>query len=136
MENPNIESNYKKAKRNAEKSYKKIVNVWSPAFEEHIGFNSTGFDHLAWKQRKMRSKEEQMRRFSLIPDAARIIVSSVMATEHRSTITTHETYRRNRRKIITSRADFWSFTEKRDGKTITVIVRQFEGGKKHFFSVF
>lgn len=43
----------------------------------------------------------------------------------------------NDKKIkIDATTHFWAFTETRDGKTIRIIVRQFEGQEKHFFSIF
>ena len=65
-----------------------------------------------------------------------IIASSTTSVEHRTTAVACDTYRRGKRKITVSHADFWSLTESRVGKTITVVIRQLKGGTKHFFSVF
>lgn len=136
MENPASENGYEEAKRKARECYGKIGRIWCPALNDFVMFNTAGFHHLIWKRKKPRRRSEQIKRFSLISDAKTIIISSTAASEHRSTEAYYETYRRGKRRTIVSRADFWSFTENWNGKTITVVIRQFRGGKKHFFSVF
>lgn len=123
MKNPTNEESYGAAKEKAKKFYKEIVSVWSPALDDYVVFNSTGFRHLIWKQGKHRFKGEQKRRFALIPYAAEILKNS-QKVDYRET---HEGSR-----IIYR----WVFTEEKEGITIKVIVRQIEGQRKQFLSIF
>jgi hypothetical protein len=136
MENPTSEESYKEAKRKAKAFYKTIGRVFCPALNDYVGFDTAGFHHLIWKQKKPRRKNEQMKRFTLLSNVKTIIASSATVTDHHTTVAHYDTYRRGSRKIVVSRADFWSFTGERNGKAVTVIVRQFKGGTKHFFSMF
>ncbi len=136
MENPAANDGHEQAKKKAKAFYKTIGHVWCPALNDHVRFSTAGFHHLAWKQNYPRRKSEQIKRFAFISDAKAIIASRTTITEHRMTDASYDTYRRGKRKITVSTANFWSLTKKRNGKAITVIIRQLKGGEKHFFSVF
>lgn len=45
-------------------------------------------------------------------------------------------YRHRKKKILISRANFWKFQKKYGVGKVTVIIRQFEGGSKHFLSIY
>jgi hypothetical protein len=123
MEDPINQENYEEAKSNAKLFYSKIGKVWCPALNDHIVFNNVGFKHLIWKTGKHRFKGEQKRRFALIPDTE-IILKNARTFIYREVI-------RNGKKTF-----FWTFTEKKHEKLIKVVIRQDEGKKKIFQSVF
>lgn len=107
--------------KNAKARYAKIKSVPCPAFGgEAVAFNRSGIRHLIWKHGKPRLKSEQRRRFALLRYAPAVVLNSKTVVSYR----------------VQGRASFWLFQGKHRGKTISVIVRQLRGGKKHFYSIF
>lgn len=116
--------NYFKLKKETLSFYKKIKKINSPAFdEENIYFTRVGFDHLVRKGRTKRSKKEQIHRFRLFRFVKQIV------SNKEATILFRETIRGS------SRAYFWTFVETIRGLKIKVVIRQIDGGTKHFFSI-
>jgi len=67
----------------AKSIYKKIEKVVCPILDgEEIHFNATGFGHLIRKL-KIRSRNEQKRRFRLIPFAKKIILEAKTIEDYR-----------------------------------------------------
>jgi hypothetical protein len=103
----------------------KIGYVKCPAFgNEKIYFTQAGFNHLLRKGRKLREKNDQIRRLTLVFHAPTILAVSTIVSSY------ERTYLRD------SSADFWSFVGTRKEISITVVIRQLNGGRKHFFSIF
>jgi len=123
MEDSTTEDSYEAAKKKAKGLYSKIGRVWCPALNDYVVFNSEGFRHLIWKEGKHRFKSEQKRRFALISCAEEILKNE----------NANLSYRETNNAV---RVRFWAFTEKRDDKAIKLIVRQQDGGRKHFLSIF
>jgi hypothetical protein len=133
---PATQNNYEKAKREARAAYRNTGAAWSPAFQCHIAFNVAGFHHILWKQNERRSKREQIRRFALLCRAKPIIEQTKNVATHRQTTVLHIARRRGKKKTRVLKADFWSLVQKSRDITVTVVIRQLEGGQKHFFSIF
>jgi len=124
-----LDINHAEFIRNAREAYKRIGSIPCPAFGgEKIIFNKYGFNHLIRKGRIPRDSNEQMIRLGLLPHAAKIIRSA----------TKYDAYRKEDKSIgkNVSFAHFWSLTDPVKQTRITVIVRQLQCGKKHFFSIF
>src|SRR3989344_3639086 len=115
---------YNKTKGIARSIYKKIIKVVCPILDgEEIHFNATGFGHLIRKL-KIRSRNEQKRRFRLIPFAKKIILES----------TTIEDYREKKAKkgkVVKE----WALVHAFGILTIKLIIRQVGKGNKHFYSI-
>ena len=115
-------SNYLK---NEELKYKKLGCVICPAFNyEDVYFNNYGLHHLIYKGEKLRTKNEIMRRFKLLPYVLNILkkIKSVDDEE-----------RRSREKSF---AYFWTIKYKvSDDLKLRIIVRRLNNGTLHFFSV-
>jgi hypothetical protein len=125
MENSSIEKGgYQNAKREARECYFKIGRVWCPALNDYITFNAVGFRHLVRKRGILRSTDEQLRRFSLILLAKDIIENPSAAIFHDKSI------------INIRAANFWTLSMRHEDGIIKVIIRQLDGGAKHFFSVY
>ena len=128
---------YEKAKQKAKSLYSKIGRLSCPAFGgEAVAFTSEGFNHLLRKGRVPRTRNEQKRRFALLPFVERVIKNpkAVILFERRETKTVIN--RHGDKMTLQSVADFWTFVEKIDGCKIKVVVRQITAkGSKHFFSV-
>jgi len=120
MENPIRENCYEEEKQKAQKFYASIGKIWCPALNEYVLFDRSGFRHLIWKNTVPRPRNEQKRRFALLPQSVKILENQNAHIVHRKE----------------NNLNFWAFTEKHTDKTIKVIVRQIDGREKHFFSVF
>ncbi len=128
---------YEKAKQKAKRTYSRLGWISCPAFSgEAVAFTSEGFNHLLRKGRVPRTRNEQKRRFALVPYVAQIIKNpkAVILFERRETKTLVN--RHGDKITVQSIADFWTFVDHIDGCKIKVVVRQLsEKGGKHFFSV-
>ena len=86
---------------------------------EYIEFGNAGFQHLLKKGRYPRTKSDQIRRFLLLKYVPNIIKDpnvSIVCLEDKT-------------------ACFWRITKRIEKQIIKVIIRQFPGENKHFFSV-
>lgn len=128
---------YEKSKIKAKKLYSKIGRIQCPAFGgEHVSFTSEGFNHLIRKGRLLRTKNEQKRRFVLIPHIEKIIKNPKAIIFYEKRETRVVSNRHGEKIIIQSIADFWTFIEVVNNCRIKVVIRQIsEKGSKHFFSV-
>ena len=114
---------YEKTKRIARSVYKKIGEVVCPILDnEKIHFNATGFGHLIRKL-KIRSRNEQKRRFRLLPFAKKIILESTKIEDYRE--------KKKKRKIIKE----WALINTFGILTIKLVIRQVGNGNKHFYSI-
>ena len=74
---------YKACKEWAKRFYKKIGTVLSPALDnQYISFNNVGFTHLIRKM-SLRSRNEQKRRFLLLPKVESIIKNPIAIIVYR-----------------------------------------------------
>ena len=87
-----------------------------------VVFNNIGFKHLIRKAR-VRSRKEQIKRFELLKYVPEILKNPDANVLCRITTSGHH------------KTHYWSFREEKDGKDITVVVRQVGNGVKHFYSV-
>ena len=115
---------YKSTKRLAKSIYKKIKKVICPILNgEEIHFNATGFGHLIRKL-KIRSRNEQKRRFRLIPFAKRTILESKIIEDYREN-------KINKGKVVKE----WALVHTFGILTIKLIIKQVGNGNKHFYSI-
>jgi hypothetical protein len=128
---------YEKAKQKAKAIYVAIGNVQCGAFDgEFVYFTGVGFNHLMRKGRIPRTRNEQKKRFVLIPYVKKIIQNSRTVIEYRQTTETIKINRHGKKTIVSSKAEFWTFDEKVNDCIVKVVIRQLgTGGPKHFFSV-
>jgi hypothetical protein len=82
-----------------------------------------------------RTKNEQKRRFALIPFVKQILKNPKAVIEYRSNEIQYFTDRHGNKVLTTSVAQFWTFVEKIDGCEIKVVIRQINKNEPHFFSV-
>ena len=120
MYDPAFLSEYEKEKREAREFYNRIGRVWCPALNDYVVFNRVGFRHLIRKNALPRARNEQRRRFALLPKSAFILTDPFMIAAHRKE----------------GRFNFWAFTKEHNNRKIKVIIRQIGERQKHFFSIF
>jgi len=128
---------YGKAKQKAKTIYSAIGQVSCTALgNEAVAFTGIGFNHLMRKGRIPRTRNEQKKRFVLVPYIKQVIKNSQMVSEYRQTTEMVEINRYGKKIIVSSQAEFWKLVEKIDDCVVKVVIRQLgTGGPKHFFSV-
>lgn len=123
-------------KQKAKILYFQIGRIWCPALDDYVAFSSKGFRHLMRKQGLSRSQNEQSRRFALIPFAKEIVTNSETIAKHRVENSKRVVYSHDDKRRETTRVDFWSSRADKNGRIITIVIRQSSGGIKHFLSIF
>ena len=127
---------YKISKQLAKDTYSKIGSVSCPALGgEIIEFTSNGFEHLIRKGRKLRTKNEQRRRFDLVPYIEEIVKNPHAKITFRQTEKKYVVNRQGENIQLTSRASFWTFYTQINTSKIKVVIRQIHPGQKQFQSV-
>lgn len=116
--------------------YFSIGHAWCPALGDYVAFSSKGFRHLIRKRGLSRSQNEQLRRLSLIAYAKQIVENSKLVASHRVENSNRIVYSHDNKRRETARIDFWSLKANKNGRVITVVIRQSSGGTKHFLSIF
>ncbi len=130
-------SNYEKLKEDAQKFYNEIRRIYSPVFDNHVYFNSEGFNHIVFKKaRSEREKTSQMLRFKLLPLAKKLIEKSTTYQEFEETIKEFEV-KNFKKKVRKSRpVKYWGVIAIIEGRKIKVILRKIgDNGTVHFWSV-
>lgn len=135
MENNLDIEKFELLKSDIEKKYKKIANIYNPALQTKIFFNSNGLHHLKYdNNRSKRDKIIQKNKFMFFDSAVSILKKSSTVQEYRRLFSISNKTKTT--KIMEFFA-FWaiiSFTKK---IRIKVIVRRIGGekGQFHFWSV-
>ena len=120
-----MDENWKKYIEEQKEKYNEIGQITCPVFgNELIHFNKYGFNHLVRKGRFMRPRNEQRKRFNLLPYALFILEKNHPINEYR------ENYTDN------SNVQFWAFEAYLEDSKVKIIIRKKNGGPLHFFSVY
>lgn len=121
-----MEDDWKEYLSKRRSEYAQIGYVECPVFpNEKIYFTQSGFRHLIGKQRKMRDRNEQIKRITFLQYAPGVLKRSTKFSTNFTNIA------ENGIKV-----SFWSFEGKVNGISLVVIVRQIDSQPKHFFSIF
>ncbi len=120
--------------------YYSLGEIYCPYFKEKISFNAKGWGHLKFKSaRRVRNIKDMYTRLKNIKFAPHIISLSYTLQEKQSKNILVDIETRNRKERVLKRADYYAFIAiVRDGnieKRMKVIIREIEGGQKHFWSI-
>jgi hypothetical protein len=128
---------YEKTKAKALGIYRRIGAIPAPAFNgELVFFTRIGFDHLTLaKGRKLRSKNEQKRRFRLLVYAEQILKNPKAIILYRGQEVKYKINRHGQEILLTGTGKFWTFTESIEGTRIKLVVGQIGDQKKQFISI-
>lgn len=127
---------YEKAKKQAKQLYSKIGQIKCPALgNEYVFFTSAGFGHILRKGRIPRTRNEQKRRFTLLPHVENIIKNPTAKIVYRKLDIKEKVNRHGEKILMKSVAYFWTFEERIDDCFVKVVIRQLANKDKHFFSV-
>jgi hypothetical protein len=101
--------------------------IYSPFFKAKVFLSPEGFQHLCVSAHGERDRDEQIRRFILLPLGLRIL----------ETATTLRSYQRRLGSKGRKTIQWWSFVEhfRKQGITVGVVIRKVGNGKLHFWSV-
>ena len=88
------------------------------------------------RQKYSTRKYEIRRRLALLPYAAEIIEKSGKLVSRQERLAARPVHRHEKKVFMPANATFWKLADEIGNKKITVIIRQFQGGKKHFLSIY
>ncbi len=126
---------YEACKKWAKDFYKKIGTIFCPALDnQYISFNNTGFTHIIRKM-SVRSRNEQKRRFLLLPKIESILKNPQAVIVYRKEEKKVEVKKKYIKILKESVIHYWTFVYFTDSKRIKVVIRQINNGAKHFYSV-
>jgi len=135
-----LDNNLEKTKERAEKTYKEIGKVFCPYFNEEIAFNSKGLKHIKFKKEKeARNRHDQYIRLKNIHLVPEIIKKSHTLQEARKERGFVQIKTNSRKEKILKDIRYYGFIaiikERNFQKRLKIIVREVEGGQKHFWSI-
>jgi len=127
---------FNRVKNTAEAFYKTISSVPCPYFNEKINFNTDGLEHLKFKAwNRARRRSDQFMRLKLIklaPDVLRNSRTLQGVWETKSPV------RRKRHGVwesVFTNVTYYEFIAVLEHKRVKVIVKQFLGGEKFFWTM-
>jgi len=134
------DDNFKKIRHKAEFVYKSIKNIKCPYFNEEILFNSRGLEHLKFKSKyKVRERKDAYIRLKNIHLAPKILTSSCTLQEKQTKKIFIEIKTNSRHEKVLKKFDYYGFIsivkDFNYEKRLKVVVRQVDGGQKHFWSI-
>ena len=126
---------YESCKKWAKDFYKKIGTIFCPALDnQYISFNNIGFTHLIRKM-SLRSRNEQKRRFLLLPKIESILKNPQAVIVYRKEEKKVEVKKNDTKILRESVIHYWTSVYFTDSKRIKIVIRQVNNGLKHFYSV-
>jgi len=140
MQEEKVDNSYEKLKNEAEEMYRNIQSVYCPYFKEEIAFNSKGLEHLKFKsKRKMRNRKDRFMRLKNVHLAPEIVNLSHTLQEKQTRNIFVEVKTNKRKENRLKKCNYYGFIailkEGTFQKRIKVVIRQIEGGEKHFWSL-
>lgn len=111
---------YEQLKKEAWDFYSKLKPISCPALSyEKVIFTGVGFNHILRKGNVPRIKQDQMRRFRLLRYVPAVLQSKTASVSVREN----------------KHVRFWTIADQVGEKIIKVVISQFKGGPKYFFSI-
>ncbi len=130
------QEDFESTRSRADILYHSLAELYCPYLKEKIFFNAKGWDHIRFKNRtRSRSPHDQYVRFKLLPLAIWVISNSHTLQGLCSTKAFESVNINSRRDNLLKQVTFWEFMAVLDEVRIKVVIKQVEGGEKHFFSV-
>jgi len=130
------ETDFDKVRTDAEAFYVGIGATHCPYFDNDIAFNAKGLRHLKFiSDRQARPHKDQYSRLKLINYAPKVLqlsrtvqgIWSVKRFENQKT--------NNRWERVIKNVVYYEFIAVLDSVRVKVIVKEVEGGEKHFWSI-
>lgn len=123
-------------KAEAEEFYRPLSEIHCPYFGEKITFNAKGLRHLKFKSdQQARSRDEQYARLKLLHYAPEVLKKSCTVQGIWRTKKIEEQKTNSRWERIMKEVVFYEFIAVLDNVRVKVIVKEVQGGERHFWSV-
>lgn len=130
------EENFEEIKKRAEDFYASIGEVYCPYFQEKIHFNAKGLRHLKFKTDKQaRPRSDQYARLKLLHIAPLILEKSYTVQGIWKTKQFEAQKTNSRWEYVMKEVIFYEFIAVLNNIRAKVIIKEVEGGEKHFWSV-
>lgn len=130
------QEDFEKIKTEAEAFYATIQEVYCPYLKEKIAFNVRGLKHLKFKSdRQARTSNDQYARLRLLRFAPEVLKNSHTVQGIWETKIFEEQKTNSRWKHILKDVRFYEFIAVLENIRIKVIIKEVQGGEKHFWSV-
>jgi hypothetical protein len=130
------EEHFLKVKQEAEEKYKKLQPVYCPYLKDKVHFDTTGLDHIKFKEwNKTRIRTDQYIRLKLLYLVPEIIAKSHTVQGFSDDKGWVRRKRHGKWEKILMNINYWEFVAVIGKVRIKVIVKQVEGGQKHFRSI-
>lgn len=127
---------FEKVKNKAEKFYKALNSVYCPYLKGKVNFNARGLDHIKFKTwNRARVRHDQYMRLKLIHLAPEVIEKSHTIQGHYESKEFERKKINNRWEKILTQISYYEFVAILNGVRVRVIVKDVEGGEKHFWSI-
>jgi len=127
---------FNRIRDSAEAFYKTIGSVQCPYFNEKVNFNTDGLEHLKFKAwNRARKRSDQFMRLKLIKLAPEVLRSSRTL---QGIWETKSPVRRKRHGVwesVYTNVTYYEFVAVLEQKRVKVIVKQFLGGEKFFWTM-
>jgi hypothetical protein len=130
------DADFETVREHAEAAYAALEPVWCPYFKEPIAFNAKGIRHIKFKgDQRARPRHDQYARLKLLPMASKVLAASstVQGISHARQFEMSKTNSRWERTL--RNVYFYEFVAVLDHVRVRVIVKQVDGGEKHFWSI-
>jgi len=131
------QEDFQKIKSEAEDFYKNIGEVYCPYFKEKIAFNAKGLKHLKFKSDKQaRSSKDQYSRLKLIHLAPEVLMQShtlqgIWQIKRFEAQKTNSRWEHALKEVV-----YYEFIAVLENVRVKVIIKEVQGGEKHFWSIF
>ena len=130
------QEDFEKIKTEAEAFYATIREVFCPYFKEKIAFNVKGLKHLKFKSdRQARTNNDQYARLRLLRFAPEVLNNSHTVQGIWEIKRFEEQKTNSRWEHILKEVRFYEFIAVLEDIRIKVIIKEVQGGQKHFWSV-
>lgn len=130
------EDDFMEVKKRAEALYQTFGEVPCPYFGENIAFNAKGIRHLKFKSdQQARPKTDQYSRLKLIHFAPEVLKKSRTLQGIWETKRFEVQKTNSRWEHVMKDVTFYEFIAVLDSVRVKVIIKQVQGGEKHFWSI-
>jgi hypothetical protein len=128
---------YQRKKEAAHRIYTAQPLIRSPILNEDIVLSSEGFRHLCVSAHGERGKEEQIRRFTLLPLGLHVLKTATTLQSYRKRMAPVRTPGNRRGTKETKMVQWWGFVALfvKQEIMVRVVVRKVGDDKLHFWSV-
>ena len=125
-----------RVKETAEIFYKTVPEVYCPYFKEKINLNAKGLDHIKFKSwQKARTRADQFMRLKSLRLIPEILTNSktLQGVCHTNILEKKKINSRWENRLC--EVSYYEFIAVIEKKRIKIIVKQIEGGEKHFWTI-